>query len=127
MDIRQPPYPEYRVQQEVVACRDYRVVFWQHQLPPDGSGIAPAQMGWSELTVDLVDAADVQEAVAWAESNIDEYFDRLDRATDKSHGERLYVLYVKVPGEDRYLHLAGCDPTRSPDSPPEWNLHRRPS
>jgi hypothetical protein len=124
METRQPPIPEYRTQQEIVAVRDYRVVFWEHQLPPEGSGIQEEQMGWAELTIDLANAQDVQEAIEWAEAHI---HSSLDRDNDEPHGERLYVLYAKAPGEDRYFQIAGLDPTRSPDVPPEWNLRRRPA
>ncbi|HET6683067.1 MAG TPA: hypothetical protein VFG75_05165 [Gaiella sp.] len=122
METRDPPYPDYRTQGDVLACRNYRVVFWQHQLPPVDSGIAPEQMGWAELTVDLVDVEDVQEAIEWAENRIDEY---LNIDGGEPHGERVYVLYVKVPREDRYLHISGWDPVRSPDAPADWNLCRR--
>ncbi len=124
METRQPPIPEYRTQQEIVAVRDYRVVFWEHQLPPQGSGIPKDQMGWAELTIDLADAQDVQEAIEWAEAHI---HSSPGRDNDEPHGERLYVLYAKVPGENRYFQIAGWDPTRSPDAPPEWNLRRRPA
>jgi hypothetical protein len=59
---------------------------------------------------------------SWAEAHIDEY---LDGDEDEPHGDRVYVLYVKDPREDRYLHIAGWDPTRSSDAPPEWNFSRR--
>jgi hypothetical protein len=117
----------------VVPARDYRVVFWQQQLPPEGSGIAPEQMGWAELTLDLVGADDVQDAIAWAESNIDIQLDEVNRAwaemhpddrADEHHGERVYVLYVKVPNEDWYLHIAGWNPVRAPEAG-EFNLGRR--
>jgi hypothetical protein len=121
VDIREPPYSENRTQEDIRTCRSYRVVFWQRQLPPAESGIAPEELGWSETTVDLANAQDVQEAIEWAETNIDRF---LDRDGDDPHGERLYVLYVKVPAEDRYLHIAGWDPTRSRDAPPELNLSR---
>ena len=47
MDVTLSPAPS------VVALMptwDYRVVFWEHQLPPGGSGISPDDMGWAELT-----------------------------------------------------------------------------
>jgi len=137
VDVQPPPYPEYRTQESPVPARDYRVVFWQHQLPPSGSGIPPEQMGWAELTVDLVGVEDVQEAIAWAESNMDDRLDevnrdwaerhpdeRVDDNRDGQHGERVYMLYVKVPNEDWYLHIAGWNPVRAPEAG-ELNLARR--
>lgn len=120
MEVQPPPYPEYR-EQGAVPTRDYRVVFWQHQLLPEGSDISPEEMGWAESTVDLADVEDVHEAIAWSESHIDQY---LDADSDDPHGERLYVLYAKVPGEDWYAHIAGWDPVVSPKAP-EANLRRR--
>src|SRR4051794_23537622 len=101
MEVQPPPHPEYREQESVVPARDYRVVFWQQQLPSEGSGIPPEQVGWAELTFDLVGAEDVQEAIAWAESNIGDQLDevgrdwaemhpddRADDNRDEQHGER---------------------------------------
>ena len=122
MEIRDPPYPEYRTQFVNHACRDYRVVFWQHQLPLEGSGFEPDEMGWAERTVDLANAEDVHEAIDWAGQNIDRY---LDGSEAKPHGERVYALYVKVPYEDRYIHIAGWDPTRNPGFRAEDNFIRR--
>ena len=101
-----------------MATRDYRVVLWQHQLPPEGSGISPDQMAWSELTCDLTDVEDVQEAIEWAETHIDK---ELDKDSAGPHEERRYVLYAKVPGRDFFVQLAGCDPTRDGDP---FNLDR---
>jgi hypothetical protein len=115
MEVHDPPYPEYRGQDDVRACREYRVVFWEHQLPPNGSEIPPDQMGWAELTLDLRDAEDVQEAIQWAEANIDTAFDELTGGAGTEHGDRVYVLYVRVPGEDRYLHISGWVPVRDTD------------
>jgi flavin reductase (DIM6/NTAB) family NADH-FMN oxidoreductase RutF len=121
MEAQPPPYPDYR-QQKAVPTRDYRVVFWQHQLPPEGSNIRPDEMGWSELTIDLVGVEDVHEAIAWAECHID---DELDKDDPGPHGERSYVLYVKVPDEDWFVQIAGWDPTRAPDAAGVDNLSRR--
>jgi hypothetical protein len=74
MEVQPPPYPEYKTQ-HVEPTREYRVVVWQHQLPPPGSSIAPDEMGWSELTLDLTEVEDVQEAIAWAEGHLDEELD----------------------------------------------------
>jgi hypothetical protein len=81
-------------------------------------------MGWAELTLDLRDVEDVQEAIAWAEANIDAALDE-GRSGEAGHGERVYVLYVRVPGEDRYLHISGWVPVRSPDAGRDYNLERR--
>jgi hypothetical protein len=121
MEVRPPPYPEYR-EQGAVPTREYRVVFWQHQLPPPVGDVPPEQMGWAELTIDLADVEDVHEAIAWAESHIDEELDK--DSGEGPHGERVYVLYAKVPGEDWYIHIAGWDPVVSPEAP-EANLHRK--
>lgn len=120
VDVRPPPFPEYR-EQRVVPTREYRVVFWQHQLPPECSNVSSEVMGWSELTVDLADVEDVHEAIEWAEGHIDPY---LDEDGDGPHGDRVYVLYAKVPNEDWYVHIAGWDPVISP-AVPERNLRRR--
>ena len=96
-------------------------MFWQHQLPPEGSGIAPEEMGWAELTIDLADVQDVHQAIEWAEKNIDV---ELDKGGSGPHGERVYVLYAKAPqpyfGTDWWVQIAGWDPTRAGD-----NLDRR--
>lgn len=120
MDAHLPSSPGYR-EQGAVPTRDYRVVFWQHQLPPEESGIPRDEMGWSELTVDLSNVEDVHEAIDWAETHIDEYW---DEGNDGPHGDRLYVLYAKVPEEDWYVQIAGWDPVISAAAP-EANLHRR--
>ncbi len=120
MDVTLGPAPS----EDAVALMptwDYRVVFWEHQLPPEGSGISPDDMGWAELTFTLSDVQDVHEAIEWAERNIDV---ELDKDGSGPHGERLYVLYAKVPrpfgGGDSFVQIAGWDPTRSGD-----NLDRR--
>jgi hypothetical protein len=79
--------------------------------------------GWAELTVDLSDVEDVQEAISWAEANIDTQLDE-GRPSNPPYGERLYCLYAKVPDENRYVHIAGWDPVLPPDDP-AWNLPRR--
>jgi hypothetical protein len=95
-----PPYPEYRTQR-VENPTEYRVVFWTHQKLPGGDGDA----GWSELTIDLIDVADVQEALRWAEEHL------VDHVDPQIHSEATYALYVRVPGQELFLHLVGRDPT----------------
>ena len=88
---------------------DYRVVFWEQQLPPVGSSIQPDKMAWACYALDLTDARDVHEAIAWAESNLDQVLDGVHPGG--LHGERTYVLYARVPDEATYLQIAGDDPT----------------
>jgi hypothetical protein len=38
--------------------------------------------------------------------------------------DREYVLYAKVPGEDRFVQIAGWNPTIAPEWPDD-NLSRR--
>ena len=116
MDVTLGPAPS------VVALMptwDYRVVFWEHQLPPEGSGISPDDMGWAELTFTLSDVQDVHEAIEWAEKQL-----VANRGPYSESGtpvrDREYVVYAKVPGEDRFLQIAGWNPT----NPGADNLRR---
>jgi hypothetical protein len=83
------------------------VVFWQQQLPPEGSGIPPEQMAWAELTVDLVGADDVQHAIAWAESNIHDRLDEVNRAWAAMHPDAREVRLLIEAGTDLYF-CDGC-------------------
>jgi len=113
MEIHDPPYPEYRDVGEV-PTHDYRVVFWNHQLAPPG--YSQERMGWAELTLDVADAADVHEVIAWAESYLVEF------ASEYPGAEHTYCLYAKLPddlyatepGEKWLLHIAGLNPTAHP-------------
>jgi hypothetical protein len=120
VEVKPPPYPEYR-EETTIPTRDYRVVFWEQQLPPKGLKIRRREMGWAELTIDLADVQDVHEAIEWAENNIDV---ELDKDGSRPHGDRVYVLYAKVPqlygGRYWWVQIAGWDPTRAGD-----NLDRR--
>jgi hypothetical protein len=119
--VQPPPYPEYRTQ-GIGPTHHYRVVFWEHQLPPEGSDIPPEEMGWAELTIDLTEVEDVQGATPWAEGQIHARLDDLGAGSDTPHGERVYVLWAKVPNLELFIQIAGWDPTVTS---PEWNLARR--
>jgi hypothetical protein len=120
VDVTLGPAPSEEIV-ALVPTRDYRVVFWEQQLPPEGSAFAPEDMGWAELTFTLSNVQDVHEAIEWAERNIDV---ELDKDGSEPHGVRLYVLYAKVPrlydGGEWFVQIAGWDPTRAGD-----NLDRR--
>ena len=120
MDVRPPPYPEYRTQWERPAS-EYRVVLWEQPELEDGDSedIDPELIGWGEMTFDLVDVQDVHEAIEWAEKQL-----VANRGPYSESGtpvrDREYVVYAKVPGEDRFLQIAGWNPT----NPGADNLRR---
>jgi|SRR5579862_720493 len=121
MEVSPPPYPRYR-DQGVASSREYRVTFWEQQLPPDGAGFTREEMGWTELTFDLAHVQDVQEAIEWAEAHIDEQLDADEPG--RQHGERVYVLLVKVPDEEQYVQIAGSNPVTGSNAP-HANLPRK--
>jgi hypothetical protein len=84
MNVRLGPAPQEE-SAAIMPTWDNPFVFWQQQLPPEGSGIAPEDVGWAELTFDLSDVHDVHEAINWAERNIDV---ELDKDRSEPHGER---------------------------------------
>jgi hypothetical protein len=118
-DVREvpPPYPEY-YEQSTTPTNEYRVVLWEQ---PPIEGLDPEQIGWGEMTIDLVEVEDVHEAIEWAERRIAESDGPYSRGGVPVR-DREYVLYAKVPGEDRFLQIAGWDPSRNPDGD---NLRRR--
>ena len=84
--------------------------------------VDPELIGWGEMTIDLVDVEDVHEAIEWVERRIVEDAGLYSRGGDRVR-DREYVLYAKVPGEDRFLQIAGWDPSRNPQGE---NLRRGP-
>jgi len=68
-------------------------------------------MAWACYALDLTDARDVQEAISWAEANLDPLLDSVGPWPAR---DRTYVLYARVPGEPTYLQIAGDDPTADP-------------
>ena len=95
----------------------YRVTIWEQ---PVVEGIPLGQVGWGEITFDLVDVENVQEAIRWAERQL-----TLDEGcysrSGKAIHDREYVLYVRVPREGHFLQIAGWNPTVGSD---EHNLRR---
>jgi len=76
--------------------------------------IDPESIGWGELTVDLVGVEDIHEAIEWAERQLADHAGPYSRGGPVRDSE--YVLYAKVPGEERFLQIAGWDPSRNPES-----------
>jgi hypothetical protein len=93
---------------------EYRVVIWEQ----------PEMEGWGEMTIDLVGVRDVHEAIEWAERRLAENTGPYSRS-GVPVCDREYVLYAKVPGEDRFVQIAGWDPTVNAKAEPPDNLPRR--
>jgi hypothetical protein len=115
MDARLATYPDYHDEPALIADA-YRVALWEHPEHPD---IDPGRLGWHEMTFDLVGAQDVREAIAWAKLAAGEGPLSGDGVPVQ---DREYLIYAKVPRDDRWLHVAGWLPTRRPDPP--HNLKR---
>ena len=120
MEAKPPPYPDYREQQREPTS-EYRVVLWEQ---PELEGAEPEMIGWGEMTTDLVGVQDVHEAIAWAARQLAEGQGPYSRGGDRVR-DREYVLYAKVPGEDRFVQIAGWDPTVNAKAEPPYNLPRR--
>ena len=76
------------------------------------------------MTIDLVGVEDVHEAIEWAERQLAENAGPYSRRSGDRVKDREYVLYAKVPREDRFVQIAGWDPSRDPDGE---NLRRSPT
>lgn len=107
----------------------FRVSLWEQPArqpgedrPRLGWGPCPgAPPGWEQASFDLVGAQDVREAIAWAEAALaagEGPTSRRGRPTQ----DREFVVYAKVGGEDRWLHVAGWNPVVGQGPP--LNLHR---
>ena len=110
MDVRQPPYPEYKVQWSGVTG-EYRVTIWEQPEIPD---VDPTKIGWGEVTFDLVDVQNVHEAIQWAEQKLAANEGPYSSRSGAPVRDKEYVLYAKVPDEDRFVQIAGWDPSRNP-------------
>jgi hypothetical protein len=120
VEAKPPPYPDYR-EQQTEPTSEYRVVLWEQ---PEMEGTEPERIGWGEVTIDLVGVQDVREAIAWAERQLAEGQGPYSRGGDRVR-DREYVLYAKVPDEDRFVQIAGWDPTVNAEAEPPYNLPRR--
>ncbi|MGZ8694622.1 MAG: hypothetical protein ACXWYS_04205 [Gaiellaceae bacterium] len=127
MDVAAAPFPDYNVQWSAAAT-DYRVTIWEQ---PEMDGVDPELIGWGEMTFDLVGVQDIQEAIEWVEKQL-----AANQGPYSQSGrpvrDREYVLYVKVPTEEKFVQVAGWNPTVPASSdrfPYRMNLRRvsRPS
>ena len=114
MDARPSPDGDYPGT-EVAAA--YRVTLWEQPArPPDvhrprmgWSSYPGAPMGWAQMTFDLVGAQDVRDALRWAEAAFASN-DGPVSGDGRPVDDREYVIYAKVPDEDRWLQVAGRNP-----------------
>lgn len=117
MDARLAPYPDYHNEPSTVAAA-YRVALWEQ---PEHPEIDRERLAWHEMTFDLNGAQDVREAIEWAEAAL-----AAGKGPLSEDGvpvqDREYVIYAKVPRNDRWLQVAGWVPSRPFDYPA--NLRR---
>jgi len=99
----------------------YRVTVWEQ---PEMEGVPEDQIGWGEMTYDLDNADSVHEAIEWAERTLASGEGPYSRSGTPVR-DREYVLFAKLPGEERFLQLAGWDPTVNAPATPPFNLPRR--
>jgi hypothetical protein len=95
MDVQPSPYPEYKVQLSGVAD-EYRVTIWEQPATPD---VDPTQVGWGEITFDLVGVTDVHEAVQRAEQKLAANNEPYSSRSGTPVRDREYVLYRWRCGE----------------------------
>jgi hypothetical protein len=114
------PSPDFKTQ-HTDAVMQYRVTIWEQ---PEMEGVPEEQIGWGESTYDLDDADSVHEAIEWAERTL-AAGDGPYSSSGTPVRDREYVLFVKLPGEERFLQIAGWDPTVNAPAAPPFNLPRR--
>jgi hypothetical protein len=119
MEVQPPPWPDFK-SQFTEPTTEYRVTIWEQ---PESDQVPAEEIGWGEITHDLMDAQSVHEAIAWAEKKLASNEGPYSRS---GHGvrDREYVLLARVPGEDRFLQIAGWDPTVNGPAAPPYNLPR---
>ena len=79
---------------------------WEQPKEPD---IDPGRLAWHEMTFDLVDAR-CSPGVQWAEAKLAAGEGPLS-GDGVPVQDREYLIYAKVPGDNRWLHVAGWLPT----------------
>lgn len=121
MKVKPPPWPEFKSHQTEPTTH-YRVTIWEQPEVEDVEGV---EIGWGEITYDLEDVQSVQEAIEWAERKLVSDEGPYSAGGGIPVRDREYVLFAKVPGEDRFLQIAGWDPTINGEAAPPYNLPRR--
>lgn len=88
-------------------------------------GVPVEQIGWGEVTYDLEGVNSVHKAIEWAERILSSADGPYSRSGTPIR-DREYVLFAKVPNEDRYVQIAGWNPTVNAPAEPPFNLPREP-
>jgi hypothetical protein len=119
--VKEPPWPDFK-NDRTEPTVEYRVTIWEQ---PEMDGVPADEIGWGEITYDLNDVHSVHEAIEWAERKLASSDGPYSRGEGIPVRDREYVLFVKVPGEDRFIQIAGWDPTINAEAVPPYNLPRR--
>jgi hypothetical protein len=119
VDVK-PPSPDFKTQ-HTEATAQYRITIWEQ---PEMEGVPEDQIGWGEVTYDLDEVDSVHEAIDWAERTLASRDGPYSRSGTPVRDQE-YVLFVRLPGEERFLQLAGWDPTVNAPAAPPFNLPRR--
>ena len=87
-------------------------------------GVPAEQIGWGEVTYDLKGVLSVHEAIEWAERTLSSSDGPFSRGGTPVR-DREYVLFARVPNEERFIQIAGWNPTVNAPATPPFNLLRR--
>jgi hypothetical protein len=120
VEVNPPPWPDFK-EHWTAPASEYRVTIWEQ---PELQDVEADMIGWGEVTFDLVGVQDVHEAIQWVEEQLAANEGPYSRSGTRVR-DREYVLYAKVPDEDRFLQIAGWDPTVNAAAEPPYNLRRR--
>jgi hypothetical protein len=120
MEVKPPPWPGFKGHW-TAPTSEYRVTIWEQ---PEMNDIEAEMIGWGEVTFDLVGVQDVHEAIQWAEEKLAANEGPYSRSGAPVR-DRVYVLFPRVPNEDRFVQIAGWDPTVNAKAEPPYNLRRR--
>ena len=118
--MKPPPWPEFK-EQWTSPTSEYRVTIWEQ---PEMEDVEAAKIGWGEMTFDLSGVEDVHDAILWAEERLAANEGPYSGAGTPVR-DREYVLYARVPDEDRFVQIAGWNPTVNASAEPPHNLRRR--
>jgi hypothetical protein len=120
MEVKPPPWPEFKSQRTEPTV-EYRVTIWEQPVMED---VPDDQIGWGEATYDLCGVHSVHEAIEWAERILVSGEGPYSRFGTPVR-DREYVLFAKVPSEERFLQIAGWDPNVNAGAAPPHNLPRQ--